>query len=253
VVHFPKIITEQPTQRRLMRFSTRVVLQVATLCIALGTYGFAADNAYLYVVHGIPGRDVSSSLNPGFPIDVLIEGECQPRGLTFGASNGPLSFSAGTYEVQISEANTLAPCTNPPLADSQVTLTSGASVSVAASIMSGQPTLLQFSDDLSPVAAGTARFVFANTADAPALQATLTQLNAKNPKKFTVMASPGTQQEITVPNGEYLVQVVIVGKTTVLTSVQIGLPDQSATFSYAAGEATNNVLGLVNRTVADVF
>jgi hypothetical protein len=172
---------------------------------------------------------------------------------TFGSSNGPLSFSAGTYEVQISEADTLAPCTNTPLVDSQLTLTAGASVSVVAAIKSGQPTLLQFSDDLSPVAAGTARFVFANAADAPTLQATLTELNSRNPKKFRVTASPRMQQEISVPNAEYLVQVVIVGQDTVLASVQIGLPDQSATFSYAAGEATNNILGLINRTVLDVF
>jgi hypothetical protein len=194
--------------------------------MVLGTYGFAADNPYLYIVHGIPGRDVSGGLNPGLPIDVLINGEsCQPRGLTFDTSNGPLSFSAGIYEVQISEANTLAPCTNPPPADSQVTLTSGASVSLVASIMSGQPTLLQFSDDLSPIVAGTARFVFANAADAPALQATLTQLNSEHPRKFSVTASPGMEQEIIVSNGPYLVQVVIVGQTTVLASAQIGLPD----------------------------
>ena len=237
-----------------MKLCTRVVLQLATLCCVLAAYGFAADTAYLYIVHGIPGRDVADNLNPGLPIDVLLNGvSCQPRGLTFGSTNGPLSFPTGTYEVQISEANTLAPCTNPPLVDSQVTLTSGASVSVVAAISGGQPTLLKFADNLSPVTPGNARFIFAHAADAPALQATLTQLNVKDAKKFIVTVSPGKQQAISIPDGMYMVQVVAVGSSTVLASEQIGVADQSATFTYAAGEATNNVLGLVSKTVQGVF
>lgn len=155
--------------------------------------------------------------------------------------------------MQISEANTLAPCTNPTIIDSQVTLTSGASVSAAAAISGGQPTLLQFTDNLSPVTPGNARFIFAQSADAAALQATLTQLFVKNPKTFTVTASPGKQQAISVPDGTYLVRVVDTGSTTVLASEQIGLADQSATFTYAAGEAANNSVRLINRAVQEVF
>jgi uncharacterized membrane protein len=102
-------------------------------------------------------------------------------------------------------------------------------------------------------AAGNARFVFANAADAPALQATLMQLNAKNAKTFTVTANPGKQQAISIPGGTYSVQVVAVGQSTVLASEVISLPDQSATFTYAAGQATDNVLGLINRAVEGVF
>jgi hypothetical protein len=50
-----------------MKLRTRVVLQLAALCFVLAAYGFAADDAYLYIVHGIPGRDISDNLNPGFP------------------------------------------------------------------------------------------------------------------------------------------------------------------------------------------
>ena len=237
-----------------MKLLTRVVLQLATLCFVLAAYGSAADNAYLYIVHGIPGRDIADNLNPGLPIDVLLNGEsCLPRGLTFGNTNGPLSFSAGTYQVQISDANTLAPCTNPPIIDSQVTLTSGASVSAVAAISGGQPTVLQFTDNLSPVTPGDARFVFAHAADAGALQATLTQLYVKDPKTFTVTANRGRQQAISVPDGTYLVEVFVAGSTTVLASEQIGLADQSASFTYAAGEAANSSVRLVNRTVQGVF
>jgi hypothetical protein len=237
-----------------MKLRTRVCLQLAALCFVLAAYSFAADNAYLYIVHGIPGRDIADNLNPGFPIDVLIDGkECLARGLTFANTSGPLSFAAGTYDVQISEDNTLAPCTNPVILDSEVTLKAGENVSAVAAISGGEPTLLLFTDNLASVPPGNARFVIAEAADAPALQATLTQLYVKSPRTFTVMVSPGTQQKIGVPFGTYLVQVVATSSATVLASEQIDLIDQSVTFTYAAGEAANNSVGLVNRTVRDVF
>jgi hypothetical protein len=102
-------------------------------------------------------------------------------------------------------------------------------------------------DNLSPVAPGTSRFVFAQAVDVPAF------LNVKNPKTFTLTVSPGKQQAISVPDGTYLVQVVAAGSSTVLASEQISLADQSATFTYAAGESSNNSVRLISRTVQEVF
>ena len=115
------------------------------------------------------------------------------------------------------------------------------------------PTLLQFADNFSPVAAGNARFVFANAADAPTLQATLTQVGVKNPKTYTVTAAAGAEASASLTTRTYLVQVVASGSTTVLASEQMGLTDQSVTFTYAAGEATNNSVELINRVVKDAF
>ena len=235
-----------------MRLRTRVVLQLAALFL-LGAFSFAADDAYLYIVHGIPGRDISDIVNPSLPIDVLFEGDCVVRGLAFGSISGPLSFSAGAYNVQISQANTLAPCTNPALISSQVTLTSGKSASAVAAISDGEPALLQFVDNLAPVVPGNARFVLVQAADAPALQGTLTERGVTNPKTFTVKASPDTQQWIGIPYGTYLVEVTAAGNTTVLASEQIVMTDQSVTLAYAVGAAANNSVGLVYRIVNDVF
>jgi hypothetical protein len=236
-----------------MRLRTRVVSQLAALCFALAASSFAADNAYLYVIHGIPGRDISNNTNPGYPIDVLINGDCLVRDLTFGNTSGPLSFSAGTYDVQISETNSLAPCTNAAVITSQVTLASGSSVSAVAALTSSQPALLPFTDDMAGISSGNARFVFANSAVAPELQATLTQVGVKNPKTFIVTADSDAQGAVTVPAGVYLVQVEATGGTTILTSEQINLTDQSVTLSYAAGENSNNTVGLVTRAIRDVF
>jgi len=58
-----------------MKLRTRVVLQLAALLLVLGAFSFASDDAYIYIVHGIPGRDVADNLNPGFPIDILVNGK----------------------------------------------------------------------------------------------------------------------------------------------------------------------------------
>ena len=237
-----------------MKRRIRVVMQLASLCFVLAAYGFAADNAYLYIVHGIPGRDIAENLSPGFPIDVLVNGgSCLERGLAFGSTSGPLSFSPGTYDVQISEANTLAPCTNPSIITAKVAMAAGASVTAVAAISGGEPALLQFAGNLTPVTPGYARFVLVQSADAGALQATLTELGVKDPKTFTISASPGKQQGINVPDGTYLVQVFASGSTTVFATEQIEMADQTANFAYAVGEASNNSVGLINKTVRDVF
>lgn len=237
-----------------MKLRTRVFAQLAALLLALGASALADSNAYLYIVHAIPGRDIADNLNPGLPVDVLVDGKsCLIRGLTFGNTSGPLTLAAGTYDVQISMANTLAPCTNAAVIDSAVTLTPGESVSAVAAISATQPVMLQFVDFLGPVAPGNGRFVLVNAADAPALQATLTQVGIKNPQTFTVSANPGAQTAIGVPAGNYLVKITAVGGTSVLTSQQINLADQSVTLSYASGEELNNSVGLVNREIRDVF
>jgi hypothetical protein len=237
-----------------MKLRTRVSLQLAALCFLLATSAFASDSAYLYIVHGIPGRDIADNLNPGYPIDILVNGnDCLVRNLTFGNSDGPYTLAAGTYTLQISESNTLQPCSNAAVISGSVTLTAGESISEVAALNATQPTLITLSDELGSVAPGNARFVFAQAADAPELVATLTQLYVKNPQTFTLVSEPGTEQWVGVPEGTYSVTVNAVGSTTVLTSENITLQDQSVTLAYAAGESLNNTIGLVTRTIRDVF
>lgn len=237
-----------------MKLRTRVVLQLVALCFVLGAYGLADDNAYLYFTHAIPGRDIADNLNPGYPIDVLINGkDCLVRNLTFGNTDGPYTLAAGTYTVEISESNSLAPCSSAPVISSSITFKPGDNTSAVAAISSSQPILVTLPADLFAVVPGNGRFVFANVADAPELQATLTQVNVKTPQSFTVTATPGTENWIGIPDGTYSVQISESGSTTVLTSQTITLQDQSVTLAYAAGEALNNTVGLVTKAVRDVF
>src|SRR5579864_1084438 len=143
---------------RIMTNRIRLILALALLCAA-STAVYASDNAYLYLVQGIPGRDYSSVTDPEFPVDVLINDEvCSVHGLSYGAIFGPLTFVPGTYDVKISVANTLAPCTNAPVVEKTVTLDSGNTVSAVFALSdSATPTLLTFTNNFSTVSANNAR------------------------------------------------------------------------------------------------
>lgn len=50
-----------------MKNRKRLTLTLALLCAAWSTAAFASDNANLYFVQGIPGRDYSATTDPLFP------------------------------------------------------------------------------------------------------------------------------------------------------------------------------------------
>ena len=88
---------------------------MAALFLLMSAPSFAADNTYLYIVHGIPSRDVAAILNPVWPVDISLSGECYVRGLAFGNTSGPLTIPAGRVEVKVSFANSPLPCSEAPM------------------------------------------------------------------------------------------------------------------------------------------
>jgi Domain of unknown function (DUF4397) len=236
-----------------MKTCSRAALQLAVVCLALSAASFAADNAYLYIVHGIPGRDVAANLNPGLPIDVQLNDDvCYVKGLGFGSTSGPLTLPAGKVEVKISLANSLAPCSNPSVVDTTVAVGADKNVSAVLALDgSGAPTLLSFVDNLDTVVVGEGRVVFAHAADAPALQLTLTQLGVKNPVAHTYTANPGKEVMVTLPVGTYSLQATT--GTTTIPLDNVVAESQAVSLTYIVGSASNNSVGLVTRVIRDVF
>ena len=169
----------------------RFTFGLALLCAAMSTAMFASENSYMYLVQGIPGLDYSTTTDPTFPVDVLINDEvCSQHGLALGVIAGPLSFAPGSYDVKVSPANTLAPCTNTPIVDSTVTLPADKTISaVIALSQTGTPTLLTFTNVFSAVPANMGRVLFAQAADAPAVQLILE--NTATSKLYTYSVNPG--------------------------------------------------------------
>jgi len=235
-----------------MKNRIRLSLALALLCAALTTAMSASDNAYLYLVQGIPGHDYSTSTDPQFPVDVLLNDEvCYTHGLAYGTILGPLTFVPGTYDVKISVANSLAPCSNSPIVDSTVALDSGKNVSAVFALnASGAPTLLTFTNNFAAVEANNARIQFALAADSHAVQLVLENTSTQKLYKYTV--NPGELLTAVVPSGSYTVQVTQ-GTTTLVPSTNIDLSSQSVTLLFATGEASNNTVTLENKTIKDVI
>lgn len=235
-----------------MKNNIRMTFALALLCAALSTAMLASDNAYMYLVQGIPGRDYSTSTDPQFPVDVLLNDViCYEHGLAFGAIAGPLTFTPGSYDVKISVANSLAPCSNTPLVESTVSLEAGKNVSAVVALNdAGTPTLLKFTNSFSSVKANMGRVLFAQAADAPAVQVILQ--NTATMKLYTYAVNPGALLDVNLPAGNYTVE-VNAGTNTLVASTPVTLDSQSASLLYAVGEASNNTVTLETKTVRNVI
>ncbi len=117
-------------------------LVLIILTLFAGAYG-KTSNAQVYVIHGIPGQDLG--LDPALPVDVAVEGDCLLNGFTYGQVVGPLDLPEGTYNIQISVADTENPCENPPVIDANVPFSAGEVAVVIAHLTEDQsPTASKF-------------------------------------------------------------------------------------------------------------
>jgi hypothetical protein len=232
-----------------MKKNIRLTLALALLCAALSTASLASS---LYVVQGMPGRDYTTPSDPAFPVDVLVNDEvCYEHGLAFGLIGGPLTLAAGSYDVKVSVADSLAPCTDTPLVDSTIKIDAEKDYSAVLALSSnGTPALLTLTNNFASVAANMGRVLFAQAADAPAVQVILQ--NTTTLKLYTYTVQPGALLDVTLPADTYTVE-VNQGTTTLVPSTTVVLSSQSAALLYAIGEASNNTVSLVTKTIKDVI
>jgi len=238
-----------PRMEKIMKTFFRLTFALALLCAAMSTAAFASS---MYIVQGIAGRNYATATDPAFPLDVLFNDEvCYQHGLPFGALNGPATFFPGTYNVKISIANSLAPCTNAPLIDSEVTIDARTDISVVAALNSvGTPTLFTFTNNLTPVSPNMTRVLFAHAADAPAVQVVLQNTTTMKVSTYTV--NPGALLDVALPAGNYTVA-VNEGTTPLVAATTLTLSSQSVDLLYAVGQAKNNTVVLTTRFVRDVI
>jgi hypothetical protein len=220
-----------------MMKSIRMTLALALLCAALSTASLASS---MYLVQGIPGRDYATDTDPAFPVDVLLNDEvCSQHGLAFGSIAGPLTFFPGTYNVKVSIANTLVKIGAEQDISAVMTLSA-----------TGTPTLLTFTNPLTPVTPNMGRVLFAQAANAPALQVILQ--NTSTMKLYTFAVKPGALLDAGLPAGSYTIE-INQGTTTLVPSTPLNLFSQSVTLLYAVGETSNNTVTLQTRILRDVI
>ncbi len=220
----------------------------------------AAPPATFLVVHGIPGRDVAAGLNPLLPVDVKINGSiCLLQGITFGSVSGPFTVPAGTYQVEVSLADTITPCSNAAVIKGSIALTSGKETAVVAALSpKGAPTAYAFPLDLSKVGKGQGRIFVAHAADAPAVDVSGVQIPppGQPSAKFKITdLTPGKTQsaDFLIP-GTYRVTVSPSGSATpVVGPVNLAVPNSGAELVFAVGKAASGSITVLAATIPDVF
>lgn len=232
-----------------MKNRIRFAFVLGLLCAVCSGAGFASS---MYVVQGIAGRNFAVRTDPTFPVDVLLNDEvCYVHGLAFGSIQGPLTFEPGTYNIKVSMANTLAPCSNSPLIDRSVTIEPETDISAVITLNEAdEPALLTFTNNLTPVAANNARVLFALAANSTPVQVVLA--NSGTGKTYTFTANRGGLLDVTVPAGLYSVEIKQ-GTATLAGNGMLFLDSQSVNLLYAVGQASNNTIVLETRTLRDVI
>lgn len=155
--------------QRLLNLFSGAGLATLALALTVGPAAVSAQTSSVRVVHGIPGRDVSPALDPALPVDVLVaDSICLLEGFTFGEVAGPYTLPEGTYNVKVSVANTLEPCSGDPVIDADVPVAAGENASIVAHLADGgAPTASKFVNDVSTPMDGNARIIAHHVANAP--------------------------------------------------------------------------------------
>jgi len=211
-------------------------------------------NPYLYIAHAASGRNISSTTNPEFPVDISVDGYCLVKGESFGEIKGPLAGPAGDYGFVVSPANSALPCSNPAVYSVTVPLAAGSTSLGIITLDASSHIIGQlYGLDLSTVPAGSGRVVVAN-ATQQSLSATLTN-SGSGGGSASVSIAANSDEESYAPAGEYTGSVYLDGSTTpVIGPLNVAIASRDLYLYVLAGSATNESLQLIGpKVIRDVF
>lgn len=214
----------------------------AGLTLGFGTAANAQNmSAQVWVVHGIPGKDVN--LPQSLPVDVSVGNQCVLQGFTFGRIAGPLTLAPGTVPIAISAANAQQPCSNPPIIAANVPFAAGERVIVVAHLdAQGMPTASKFPIDLSKTNPLSGRITLHHTANAPAVDIELKKFFFGQKREFKGVTN-GAQAALDLPFGFYSLTVAAAGTPNLVLPRLFG--PMIPRYNYAifvVGSLANNTL-----------
>ncbi len=222
----------------------------------------------LYLVQGAPGRDLSHSFYPTYPIDVLVnDTSCLVQNAPFPSVQGAFLEQAGAYDLKISPANAAAPCTNAYVREVQAVVNAGqATYVVVALSMQSTLTTYNFNLPLSPVQRGKARVVIADAADAPMLDpgastsplsdgASLASAAQASPASASSTAmSAGQSIPLVVPAEPFTGNIYYAGTNQVAVGpISDVLQSRSTEVYFIVGSDATGSLQMISSRIPDVF
>jgi hypothetical protein len=236
------------------RLKTSLPVLLALTCAGLSHPVNAADsNAYLYIAHAASGRNISSTTNPAYPVDVSVAGICVAKGASFGDIQGPFTGTAGTYVVKVSVANVASPCGNPAVFTGTAALQAGKAYLTVLTLDASNHVLGQlFAVNVSAVPSGKGRTAVFN--------ATLSELGAvlKDENGSTVGSANVAPGAVLVSDnvaGMYAATIYVTGARTAATGpVPVTLSSKNLYLYVLAGAASNDSIQLIGpKVIGDVF
>ena len=195
----------------------------------------ATDDAKLSVFHGVPGLTVDVYVNNKLTIDNFKPGDMA----------GPLDLPAGTYTVAIT-ASDAADASKPAIGPVDLKLEAGMNYTAVAHLgADAKPTATLFTNDTSPIAAGSGRLVVRHVAAAPAVDVlangAVAISNLSNPKESV----------LTIPADTISAVVAATGTTApVIGPADVKVAEGVDTIVYAWGSLADKNLAVAVQTVA---
>jgi hypothetical protein len=233
-----------------------ILTGVVALAIALSTFGTAfasSGNASVYVIHGIPGRDISPAIDPALPVDVSVNGACALTDFKFGQTVGPLSLSAGSYAIAISLADNdpATGCNSAPvIGPAHFYFHNRENATVIAHLTEGgAPTATKFTNDVRRLGENRARLAVRHTANAPKVDIGLYR-GDREVGHLTGLYNP-YELKTTVRAGDYSAAIFPAGGLSpVFGPVPLSLAARNLTIVYAVGSLANGTFTVLPQVIA---
>jgi hypothetical protein len=220
------------------------IVGLLVLSLVLASFGPAqansgSKNANIYVIHGINGVDLGAPMD--LPVDIFVDGVgCALTAFPFRQVAGPVALPAGTYNIQISLANSGAPCSNAPVIAGDFTFAESTTYTVIAHLTAaGAPTASQFTNDVSFTGRGKTRVSLAHTAFAPEVDI---YLNSKQASQVLEDVPNGAFAALSLRPGRYNASLKLANTdTTVLGPEKFVFKPNISYFNFVVGSATNGL------------
>jgi hypothetical protein len=215
----------------------------------------AQSSALVFVIHGIPGQDVSGAPRD-LPVDVSVNGACALPNLRFGQIIGPLSFREGTYAVAVHFPATGTCSSAAVIGPAQVPFAAGENATLLAHLTgTGTLTASKFVNDLRQTPASRARVTVHHTANAPAVDLYLTAQfgNALATRGLATSVVNGESTAVPVAGQNTQFAITAAGQTAAAFGpVGLGLQANRAYLLYVVGSLANNSLGVIVKDVSEL-
>jgi hypothetical protein len=239
-----------------MKKKTLSSLAFAFLFVGILSGVAVAQDATVFIVHGIPGIDLD--LDPELPVDISVDGTCLLQNFKFEEIAGPVSLAPGTYNIQIKLADLSNPCGGTTVIEADVPFEANEKCTVIAHLTEeGGITATKFTHDLSEIKRNKARILMHHTAYAPGVDLMwvpmVDGITARMNQKDEFENGDKYQMEVRpFPNDTWRFSLAPRGTGTVIFTQDFQFEDFTAYGIFAVGSVVNGTFRLIVNVIPRV-